>query len=47
MVLDVPPLGAPPGILGTIDDMWFGWVTDFGVPGPDPGRLVPDRRPPL
>jgi hypothetical protein len=35
MVLDVPPLGAPSGILGTIDDMWFGWVTDFGLPGPD------------
>ena len=35
MVLDVPPLGPPSGILGTIDDMWFGWVTDFGVPGPD------------
>jgi hypothetical protein len=35
MVLDVPPLGAPSGILGTIDDMWFGWITDFGVPGPD------------
>ena len=32
MVLDVPP---PSGILGTIDDMWWGWVTDFGVPGPD------------
>ena len=35
MVLDVPPLGPPSGILGTIDDMWFRWVTDFGVPGPD------------
>ena len=35
MVLDIPPLGPPSGILGTIDDMWFGWVTDFGVPGPD------------
>ena len=35
MVLDVPPLAAPSGILGTIDDMWWGWVTDFGVPGPD------------
>jgi hypothetical protein len=23
------------GILGTIDDMWFRWVTDFGLPGPD------------
>ncbi len=38
MVVDIPPLGAPSGILGTIDDMWFGWVTDFGVPGPDRGE---------
>jgi hypothetical protein len=35
MVIDVPALGPPTGILGTIDDMWFGWVTDFGLPGPD------------
>jgi len=35
MVLDVPPLGSPSGILGTIDDMWFRWVTDIGLPGPD------------
>jgi hypothetical protein len=35
MVIDIPSLGAPSGILGTIDDMWFGWVTDFGLPGPD------------
>ena len=35
MVLDVPPLGPPTGILGTIDDMWFRWITDFGLPGPD------------
>jgi hypothetical protein len=35
MVVDVPPLGAPSGILGAADDMWFGWVTDFGLPGPD------------
>jgi hypothetical protein len=27
----------PPDSLGTIDDMWFRWVTDFGVPGPDRG----------
>ena len=37
MVIDVPPLGAPSGILGTIDDMWFKWVTDIGLPGPDRG----------
>ena len=35
MVLDIPPLDPPSGILGTIDDMWFRWVTDFGLPGPD------------
>jgi hypothetical protein len=35
MVLDIPALGPPSGILGTIDDMWFRWVTDFGLPGPD------------
>jgi hypothetical protein len=35
MVLDVPALAAPSGILGTIDDMWFRWVTDIGLPGPD------------
>ena len=35
MVVDVPPLGPPSGILGTIDDMWFRWVTDLGLPGPD------------
>jgi hypothetical protein len=35
MVIDVPALGAPSGILGTIDDMWFRWVTDIGLPGPD------------
>ncbi len=30
-------LETPPDALGTIDDMWFRWVTDFGVPGPDRG----------
>ena len=38
MVIDVPELEAPSAILGTIDDMWFRWVTDFGVPGPDRGH---------
>ena len=38
MVIDVPAIGAPSGILGTIDDMWFRWVTDFGLPGPDRGQ---------
>ncbi len=27
----------PPGALGTFDDMWWNWVIDFGVPGPDRG----------
>ena len=27
----------PPRSLGTIDDMWFRFVTDFGAPGPDRG----------
>ena len=46
MVLEVPPLGPPSGILGCIDDMWFGWVTDFGLPGPDRahGGQLPARR---
>jgi hypothetical protein len=27
----------PPMTLGTIDDIWFRWVTDIGLPGPDRG----------
>ena len=27
----------PPMALGVIDDMWFRWVTDFGLAGPDRG----------
>ena len=38
MVIDVPAMPAPSAILGTIDDMWFRWVTDFGLPGPDRGE---------
>lgn len=38
MVLDVPALGPPTGILGAVDDMFFGWVTDTGLPGPDRGE---------
>jgi hypothetical protein len=34
-VLDVPALGPPAGILACVDDMWFRWVTDVGLPGPD------------
>lgn len=29
---------SPPKALGTLDDMWFRWVTDFGRPGPDRGE---------
>ena len=48
MVIDVPQLSPPSAILGTVDDMWFQWVTDFGLPGPDRGHggkylLVPPR----
>jgi hypothetical protein len=32
MVLDVPPR-----FLGAIDDQWFRWVSDLGLPGPDRG----------
>jgi hypothetical protein len=32
VVFEVPPMA-----LGTLDDMWFRWVTDFGLPGPDRG----------
>jgi len=37
----------PADALGVIDDMWFNWVTDFGLPGSDRGEggrylLVPD-----
>lgn len=28
----------PPFSLGVVDDMWFQWVTDFGLPGPDRGE---------
>ena len=30
-------LEAPPESLGTLDDMWFNWIIDFGTPGPDRG----------
>ncbi len=33
MVVEVPP-----GTLGLFDDMWWGWVGDFGFPGPDRGE---------
>jgi hypothetical protein len=28
----------PPGTLGIFDDLWFRWVSDFGMPGPDRGE---------
>lgn len=28
----------PPKVLGTINDMWFRWVIDVGITGPDKGR---------
>lgn len=27
----------PPNTLGVIDDMWWRWISDFGLPGPDRG----------
>jgi hypothetical protein len=31
-------LETPPNALGTLDDYWWRWVTDFGAPGPDRGQ---------
>ena len=28
----------PPMAVGTINDMWFGWIIDIGFPGPDRGE---------
>ena len=33
MVIEVPPKA-----LGTLNDMWFGWIIDIGFPGPDRGE---------
>jgi len=33
LVVDVPPAQ-----LGTLNDMWFGWIIDIGFPGPDRGE---------
>jgi len=33
MVLEVPP-----AVLGTVQDAWFRWVIDVGLPGPDRGQ---------
>ncbi len=32
LVVEVPPMQ-----LGTLNDMWFGWIIDIGGPGPDRG----------
>jgi hypothetical protein len=32
LVVETPPMA-----LGTINDMWFGWIIDIGYPGPDRG----------
>lgn len=33
MVIETPPL-----FLGTVQDAWFNWVIDLGLPGPDRGK---------
>ena len=33
MVVEVPP-----GVLGTVQDAWFRWLIDLGLPGPDRGE---------
>ena len=33
MVVETPPMA-----LGAFDDMWWGWIIDFGLPGPDRGE---------
>lgn len=48
MVVEVPP-----GVLGTVQDAWFRWVIDMGLPGPDRGEggkyliVPPDYEGPL
>ncbi|MBK5400784.1 DUF1254 domain-containing protein [Pseudomonas sp. TH39(2020)] len=43
----------PPKALGTLNDMWFGWIIDIGAPGPDRGEggkyliVPPDYEGPL
>src|SRR5829696_9082487 len=31
-------LETAPGFLGAIQDSWFGWIVDLGLPGPDRGE---------
>ena len=40
VVVEQPPKG-----LGTINDMWFGWIIDVGFPGPDRGNIFSCHRP--
>jgi len=48
MVIEVPPQ-----VLGTVQDAWFRWVIDMGLPGPDRGEggkyliVPPDYKGPL
>ncbi|MEV0111527.1 DUF1254 domain-containing protein [Nocardia sp. NPDC050799] len=48
MVVETPPMA-----LGIFDDMWFHWIIDFGLPGPDRGEggrfllVPPDYEGPL
>lgn len=35
IMVETPPLS-----LGVIDDMWFHWASDFGLPGPDRGEAI-------
>ncbi|TPG73952.1 DUF1254 domain-containing protein [Pseudomonas arsenicoxydans] len=48
LVVEVPPKS-----LGTLNDMWFGWIIDLGAPGPDRGEggkyliVPPDYNGPL
>lgn len=43
----------PPGVLGTVQDAWFRWIIDMGLPGPDRGEggryliVPPDYKGPL
>ena len=31
-------LEVPPKVLGAINDIWFRWVIDLGITGPDKGK---------
>jgi len=46
IVVELPALGPPTGLLSGLDDIWFNWVTDNGSRWAGPGcrRALPDRR---